>query len=36
MTFEDYLTYMRRDGVWSDGIVLEVAVKIFNRPVFVH
>lgn len=36
MTFEDYLTYMSRDGVWGDGIVLEVAVKIFDRPIFVH
>ena len=36
MTFEDYLTYMSRDGVWGDDIVLEVAVKIFDRPIFVH
>ena len=36
MTFEGYLTYMSQDGVWGDGIVLEVVVKMFNRPVCVH
>lgn len=36
MTFDQYVTNMSQDGVWGDGIVLEVAVRMFSRAILIH
>jgi hypothetical protein len=34
-SFDEYVEHMSHDGVWGDGIVLEAAVKLFQRPISV-
>jgi hypothetical protein len=34
-SFHDYVDRMSKPGVWGDGIMLEVAVNLFQRPISV-